>query len=104
MSPHSESTHANGDQGTRKHPPGLAVCMADVEAEEVQWLWHPYIAFGKLTSIEGDPDVGKSWLTMALAAQVSRGAKLPGASKTGAPETVLFPSALKLMLNYLKSG
>jgi hypothetical protein len=67
--------------------------MADVEREEVEWLWHPYIPLGKLTSIEGDPGVGKSWLTMALAAQVSPGAKLPGVSQTAEPQTVLLLTA-----------
>jgi hypothetical protein len=74
------------------HPP-LAVRIADVEPEEVEWLWHPYIPFGKLTSVEGDPGIGKSWLTMALAAQVSRGAKLPGASRAAEAGSVLLLTA-----------
>jgi putative DNA primase/helicase len=53
------------------------VCMADVKAETVRWLWYPYIALGKLTILEGDPGLGKSWLTCALAAGVSCG-YLPG--------------------------
>jgi putative DNA primase/helicase len=53
------------------------VRMADVQPETVRWLWHPYIALGKLTILEGDPGLGKSWLTCALAAGVSRG-YLPG--------------------------
>jgi RecA-family ATPase len=53
--------------------------MADVRPETVSWLWHPYIARGKLTILEGDPGLGKSWLTCALAAGVSRGRGLPGA-------------------------
>lgn len=31
------------------------VCMADVKAEDVAWLWSPYIPLGKLTILEGDP-------------------------------------------------
>jgi 5S rRNA maturation endonuclease (ribonuclease M5) len=54
------------------------VRMADVEPETVRWLWHPYIALGKLTILEGDPGLGKSWLTCALAAAVSQGRKIPG--------------------------
>ena len=27
----------------------------DIEAEEVQWLWYPYIPFSKLTILQGDP-------------------------------------------------
>jgi hypothetical protein len=55
------------------------VRMADVEAEEVRWLWHPYIPLGKLTLLEGDPGLGKSWLTCALAAGITCGRGLPGA-------------------------
>jgi hypothetical protein len=73
--------------------PTLAIRMADVEPEPVEWLWHPYIPLGKLTSVEGDPGVGKSWLTMALGAQVSRGAKLPGASRIAEPGAVLLLTA-----------
>ena len=57
----------------RKPAPSLALRMSEVEPEPVEWLWGPYIPRRKLTSIEGDPGVGKSWLTMALAAQISRG-------------------------------
>jgi KaiC/GvpD/RAD55 family RecA-like ATPase len=56
-------------------------------------LWEPYIPKGKLTSIEGDPGVGKSFLTMALAAQISRGGKLPGMKHTASPAPVLLLTA-----------
>lgn len=29
--------------------------MSEVIAEEVRWLWYPYIPLGKLTIIQGDP-------------------------------------------------
>ncbi len=51
--------------------------MHDVEPEDVSWLWYPYIAEGKLTLMEGDPGLGKSWLTMALSSHVSKGLTLP---------------------------
>lgn len=68
------------------------VRMASVQAEEVRWLWHPYIPLGKLTIIEGDPGLGKSWLTCALAAAVSCGRGLPGAEPFE-PGNVLMLSA-----------
>lgn len=63
-----------------------AVCLADVEPEEVQYLWRPRIPLGKLTILEGDPGQGKSFLSCAVAAAVSSGVALPGdsASKPGA--------------------
>lgn len=68
------------------------VCLANVELEEVEWLWYPYIPLGKLTSIEGDPGTGKSWLTMALAAEISRGGKLRGQA-LGDPRRALIMTA-----------
>lgn len=64
--------------------PLKVVRMADVEPETVSWLWHPYIALGKLTIIEGDPGIGKSWFTCALASAVSRGINIPGVGQFAA--------------------
>ena len=55
------------------------VRMADVKSETVSWLWYPYIPLGKFTIMEGDPGLGKSWLTCALACAVSQGKGLPRA-------------------------
>jgi len=58
---------------------GLSIVrMVDVEPEEVGWLWRPYIPLGKLALLEGDPGIGKSWITAALACAVSLGRGLPG--------------------------
>jgi DNA repair protein RadA/Sms len=48
-------------------------CVADVQPEYVSFLWYPYIPLGKLTLIEGDPGVGKSWLACALASATAAG-------------------------------
>jgi putative DNA primase/helicase len=68
------------------------VCLADVEAEHVEWLWFPYIPVGKLTLIEGDPGVGKSWLVLAIATAIAAGRGLPGAG-ISEPRNVLLLSA-----------
>ena len=49
----------------------------DIEAEEVQWLWYPYIPFGKLTLIHGESGDGKSTFALNLAALLTRGDPLP---------------------------
>jgi hypothetical protein len=64
------------------------VCLSDVVPEDVQWLFPPYIPLGKLTLIEGDPGLGKSRLTHAFAAPVSRGQGLPN-GPCGPPRQVL---------------
>ena len=51
--------------------------MEDVFSKEVEWLWYPYIPYGKITIIEGDPGEGKTTLVLKLAAAVSRGLPLP---------------------------
>ncbi|MEW5934471.1 MAG: AAA family ATPase, partial [Bacillota bacterium] len=56
----------------------VMVNVGDVAPEEVTWLWYPYLPRGKITLLEGDPGVGKSWLALALAAIVSRGWSFPG--------------------------
>lgn len=33
--------------------------MEDVVSKEVEWLWYPYIPYGKITIVEGDPGEGK---------------------------------------------
>jgi hypothetical protein len=73
------STAAKGTEAKNDDAPLRIVCMADVEPEQVSWLWHPYIAIGKLTILEGDPGLGKSWLTCAIACAVTHGHGLYGA-------------------------
>ncbi len=68
-------TFQGGELQTAAGP--VVVCMADVEPEEIRWLWHPRIARGKVTILEGDPGVGKSYVTAAIAAALSSGGGLP---------------------------
>ena len=51
--------------------------MEDVVSKELEWLWYPYIPYGKITIIEGDPGEGKTTLVLKLAAALSRGLPLP---------------------------
>lgn len=51
--------------------------MEDVVSKGVEWLWYPYIPYGKITIIEGDPGEGKTTLVLKLAAALSRGLPLP---------------------------
>lgn len=51
--------------------------MEEVVTKEVSWLWYPYIPYGKITVIEGDPGEGKTTLVLKLAAMLSNGLPLP---------------------------
>lgn len=56
------------------------VRLSDVTAQPVRWLWAGWIAIGKIAIVDGDPGLGKSLLTLDIAARVSRGATMPGGS------------------------
>ena len=43
------------------------VKASEIEPKEVKWLWYPYIPFGKVTLLQGDPGDGKSKLMLLLA-------------------------------------
>ena len=47
--------------------------MSEVQSREVSWLWYPYIPYGKLTIIQGDPGEGKTTFVLNLAAKLSKG-------------------------------
>ena len=63
-----------------------------MELQQVQWLWEPYIPFGKLTIIQGDPGEGKTTLALRLAAACSTGVPLPGMAVLE-PFSVIYQSA-----------
>ncbi len=44
--------------------------LSEVQHEEVEWLWEPYLPLGKITLLEGDPGVGKTWLALAICAKL----------------------------------
>lgn len=46
---------------------------SEVKVREIEWLWYPYIPFGKITVVQGDAGDGKSTFVLNLAAMLSRG-------------------------------
>jgi RecA-family ATPase len=51
----------------------ITKALSEYEAEDVQWIWNPYLPKGKLVIIEGHPSVGKSTLTCEIASIATRG-------------------------------
>ena len=51
--------------------------MGEIRAEEVKWLWYPYLPRGKLTIVQGDPGEGKTTFVLAIIAALTRGEALP---------------------------
>ena len=66
--------------------------MSDIQSQEVEWLWYPYIPAGKITMIQGDPGEGKTMLVLTLTALFSKGLPLP-AGKEIEPVTVIYQTA-----------
>lgn len=67
------------------------VTVADVEARKVEWLWYGYLPLGKIVTLEGDPGLGKSTITLDLAAKLSTGSPMPdGQSLEGKHSVLLF--------------
>jgi hypothetical protein len=59
----------------------------------LDWLWKPYLPAGALTLMDGDPEAGKSFLSVDLAARLSAGLPLPDGQPATAPRNVLFVNA-----------
>ena len=66
--------------------------LSDVPLQEVKWLWYPYIPFGKITIIQGDPGEGKTTLALRLAAACTTGQALPG-MEVPEPFNVIYQTA-----------
>lgn len=67
--------------------------MSDVQAEEIKWLWYPFIAYGKMTIVQGDPGDGKSTLVLNIAAKLSRGERLEPEMNIDKPVNVIYQTA-----------
>lgn len=69
----------NGNKAPREEDERHAVVvpMSEVKPEVVRWLWQGRIPLAKVTLLDGDPGLGKSTLTLDLAARVSSGSRLP---------------------------
>jgi len=75
--------------GMNGHVPRIAaVAASEVETKPIEWLWRGRIPRGKLTIFDGDPGLGKSVVTMDIAARVSTGRGFPDGSPC-APGNVL---------------
>ncbi len=55
----------------------VLTCIADVEAKPIRWLWPGRIARGKVALLAGHPGLGKSQVTISIAATVSTGGTWP---------------------------
>jgi hypothetical protein len=70
----------DGTRATATPRPASApvlVRVADVQPEEVSWIWPGRVARRKVNLLVGDPGLGKSMITLDAAARITRGTAWP---------------------------
>jgi AAA domain len=68
---------------------GGLVLVADVDREQVTWLWPGRIPRGKVSVLDGDPGTGKSILTLTIAAKVTTGSPFPDGARPERGDVIL---------------
>ena len=68
------------------------LCYEDIEQTSVEWLWFPYIPFGKLTIVQGNPGEGKTYFAMMLTAACTNRKLFPNMEDTE-PFNVIYQTA-----------
>jgi len=67
--------------------------MADVVSEKIRWVWYPYIPYGKITIVQGDPGEGKTSFVLGLVALLTNGQPLPEEKNKNEPIHVIYQTA-----------
>jgi len=67
--------------------------MSEVQSQRIEWLWCPFIPYGKLTIIQGDPGDGKTTLVLNIAAKLSNGKGIDEAMKIVEPMNIIYQTA-----------
>jgi len=67
--------------------------FSSITARKVDWLWYPYIPYGKLTVVQGDPGDGKTTFVLNVAAFLSVGQAMPETDIPSSKAVVLYQSA-----------
>lgn len=67
--------------------------MRDVAIQTTEWLWYPYIPFGKLTIMQGDGGDGKTTTALHIISAITTGSLLPECTTAVGPFDVIFQTA-----------
>ena len=70
---------------------------SSIEQRAVEWLWYPYIPYGKITVLQGDPGDGKSTFALNIAALLTQGKAMPDGFKGTGPQVVMYQCARKII-------
>ena len=66
--------------------------MEDIKCENVEWLWYPFVPYGKITIIQGDPGEGKTTLVLQMIAKLTKGESIIN-GETKEPINVIYQTA-----------
>ncbi len=73
------------DRPTPRRPRPKLIRLSDVTPRPEEWLWHERFPIGKLSMLVGDPGLGKSFVTLDMAARVTTGRAFPDAPGVPVP-------------------
>jgi rubrerythrin len=75
--PKHDYKSATSQSADEEFVPLQAIRMSDVQAEDVSWLWEPFLALQTFNLLEGEEGVGKTFLVCAIACAIASGKGLP---------------------------
>ena len=75
---------------------------SNIAPKPVDWLWYPYIPFGKLTVIQGDPGEGKSTFVLNMVSLLTKGKPMPDGFTLGRPSVAIYQCAEDGMADTIK--
>ena len=67
--------------------------LSEIESQQIKWLWYPFIPYGKLSIVQGDPGDGKSTLILNIAAKLSMGECIDENMNITEPVNVIYQTA-----------
>lgn len=88
----NKRTETNKTVQKRLEPELKLINMDTVEVEQIEWLLYPFIPYGKVTIIQGDPGEGKTTMVLQIIAKLTRGEPiLPADSEAKDKENIETP-------------
>ena len=78
--------NADMAEETKQTPKLELIRASEIDPKSVEWLWYPFIPYGKVTLVQGDPGDGKSTFLLTIAAMLTKGDPLPFTEPETPPE------------------
>lgn len=79
MSGEQQAKEQQKAAATKSKIEAVLVKLSEVKPEKVEWLWQDRFPLGKISLIVGNPGLGKSFLSLCMAAHVTTGRPWPDA-------------------------